>query len=70
MSDLERLRDLPAHANHADPAPAARAAFDRAFGRKRASLALVAQAAVPVGLLAVAGVYLLWAFNAAIALYH
>lgn len=66
--DLARLRALPQHDNHANPSPAARAAFDRAFGRKPASGAL--EFAVPVGLLGVVGVYLLWAFGAAIALYH
>lgn len=73
MSDPERLpdllRELPVHANAADPAPAARKAFDRAFGRAPAESTLV-RALVPVGLLAVVGCYLLWAFNAAIALYQ
>ena len=70
--DLEQLRALPVHANAANPAPAARAAFDRAFGRTPAegALALVSRGLVPVGLVGIVGAYLLWAFSAAIALYH
>lgn len=71
-ADLARLRALPAHANRANPAAAARAAFDRAHGRAPAegALALAVRGLVPVGLVGIVGGYLMWAFSAAIALYH
>jgi hypothetical protein len=70
-----RLRALPTHANAANAAPAARATFDRAFGRSPSNdaqdaRAFIGRALVPVGLVGIVGAYLFWAFNAAIALYN
>ena len=75
MSDLdEQLRALPQKRNEHDPAPAARAAFDKAFGRTQTEVmvqadgSLVARSIVPIFLAGVVALYLLWAFSAAIAL--
>lgn len=82
MSDLdEKLRALPVKRNEHDPAPAAREAFEKAFGRTTVRTELIVQAdgsiagrgvlarsIVPVFLAGVIALYLLWAFSAAIAL--
>jgi len=78
MSDLEKLRELPQQRNAHDPMPAARDAFDEAFGRRPARATTVihvgggilARTAVPTLLAGLVGLYLLWAFAAAFTLGH
>lgn len=69
---LKRLGQLPVHAERNDRArDAARAAFVRSFERTSAIERLFlasARASVPIVLASVVGVYLFWAFAAAIAM--
>lgn len=78
--DLDKLRELPQHRNAHDPAPKAREAFDKAFGREPVRAAalvhagagtggnLVVRTVVPTLLAGLVALYLLWAFSAAFAL--
>jgi hypothetical protein len=67
MSDLEkRLRDLPVRAPEPSALPAARAEFERSFGRK--SRPFIVRGALPFALAGIVGIYLSWAFAAAFAL--
>lgn len=73
---LSQLRALPARKNEHDPAPKAREAFEKAFGRTtvtttvevRADGSLIVRSIVPVFLAGVVAIYLLWAFASVLAL--